>query len=469
MSVYKLAFPSSCTLDVQHKLQQRRYTDDGCHLSHLLTMSRSLSFFLGLLCLFLSSVLAVPYGYNATVLSSGESSWTPHSLVPRQGNAEKPFYLRIMCLGASITAGVGTSSGNGYRKPLRDQLRWEGWPVNMVGSQSSGDATFKNKAHEGHPGFVVSEVRNAAAPLSITRKPNLILINAGTNDADPGRNQDVATTHDRMDNLIGYLRTEVPDVTIILSTLLPSKVEPQNSNVNIINQGYRNLVQSRAGNGHKVLLAELNDGFITTGDISDNIHPNEEGFRKMAAVWSLAILDAEGKGWLTEPADTGRSDEDSDYTCDKKPGGRGPIQTQVGSGSDDGNYRHASQEMGIQFTYNGLASEPLTQNFFLAQLRNIGGAPKGGETDELVRVLDAEDAELNNLPQYSYYLNNGGVWNRAPTTFDPGLNCKARGVRFGDINGDGYDDFICIGPDGNMYGSINRGKFSFAPTSLCFG
>lgn len=52
------------------------------------------------------------------------------------------FYLRIMPLGASITKGDPAppdSHGNGYRKPLRDQLRFEGWKVNMVGSQLSGD------------------------------------------------------------------------------------------------------------------------------------------------------------------------------------------------------------------------------------------------------------------------------------------------------------------------------------------
>ena len=47
-------------------------------------------------------------------------------------------YLRILPLGASITQGVASSSGNGYRKPLRDQLRSQGWKVNMVGTKRDG-------------------------------------------------------------------------------------------------------------------------------------------------------------------------------------------------------------------------------------------------------------------------------------------------------------------------------------------
>lgn len=48
------------------------------------------------------------------------------------------FFLRIMPLGASITNGLESSQGNGYRKELRDQLRFDGWPVNMVGTLRSG-------------------------------------------------------------------------------------------------------------------------------------------------------------------------------------------------------------------------------------------------------------------------------------------------------------------------------------------
>jgi hypothetical protein len=48
------------------------------------------------------------------------------------------FTLRIMPLGASITQGYLSSDNNGYRKVLREQLRYSGWPVNMVGSLEDG-------------------------------------------------------------------------------------------------------------------------------------------------------------------------------------------------------------------------------------------------------------------------------------------------------------------------------------------
>lgn len=55
-----------------------------------------------------------------------------------QSREVKPFLLRIMPLGASITVGYHSSDGNGYRKWLRQQLRYSGWQVDMVGSLSNG-------------------------------------------------------------------------------------------------------------------------------------------------------------------------------------------------------------------------------------------------------------------------------------------------------------------------------------------
>lgn len=46
--------------------------------------------------------------------------------------------LRIQCLGASVVNGAGSTTGNGFRYPLRNQLLATGNPVNFIGSQTSG-------------------------------------------------------------------------------------------------------------------------------------------------------------------------------------------------------------------------------------------------------------------------------------------------------------------------------------------
>jgi hypothetical protein len=88
-----------------------------------------------------------------TLLSLLTPLTASYSLSPRHSNANavattttdalaprdtKPFLLRVMPLGASITVGYQSSDGNGYRKPLREQLRYAGWEVDMVGSLTNG-------------------------------------------------------------------------------------------------------------------------------------------------------------------------------------------------------------------------------------------------------------------------------------------------------------------------------------------
>ncbi|KAK3299621.1 PLC-like phosphodiesterase [Chaetomium fimeti] len=127
------------------------------------------------------------------------------SLSARDGT----FYLRIPPLGASITWGQGSTDGNGYRKHLRDQLRFDGWNVNMVGSRSGG--TMNDRDVEGWPGYRVEQVDDRARTVVPLYKPNVVLINAGTNDAT--QDYYVSTTRDRMRAMIEYIFATVPNVT----------------------------------------------------------------------------------------------------------------------------------------------------------------------------------------------------------------------------------------------------------------
>jgi hypothetical protein len=73
---------------------------------------------------------------NGTEAEGGDRFWG--WAVDRRDVAVGEFYLRIMPLGASITQGIASTDGNGYRKHIRDQLRYVGWLVNMVGSKQDG-------------------------------------------------------------------------------------------------------------------------------------------------------------------------------------------------------------------------------------------------------------------------------------------------------------------------------------------
>ncbi|KFY71241.1 hypothetical protein V498_10156, partial [Pseudogymnoascus sp. VKM F-4517 (FW-2822)] len=88
--------------------------------------------------------------------------------------------LRILPFGASIMSGVGSSTGDGLRRYLRVALRLYGWEVDMVGSLTSGQMEDAN--HEAVSGDIIS-VAHDRLPNSIGYKPNVVIINLGTNDA----------------------------------------------------------------------------------------------------------------------------------------------------------------------------------------------------------------------------------------------------------------------------------------------
>jgi GDSL-like Lipase/Acylhydrolase family len=279
--------------------------------------------------------------------------------------------------------------------------------------------------NEGHPGFIVYQVQGAAEDvISKGIKPNLVLLNVGTNDCLGNADPDGAPS--RLQNLINVCLNGMPNVVIIASTLLPNGAGAE-SCVEKVNTGYKSVV---AGfNNPKVILADMHDGFITTGDLnSDGVHPNDYGYDKMASVW----FDAFGKivDLVSAPDDNGVPDDKRTNVCPKTYGfSDGHHQTQAGSGYDDGPYTHTgvkrptvtlTQTQGL--FGNGQTSDgsdPLNSIFF-AQLVNAGGAPRGGELDELIFIEYSDAGEYI----YMYYVNQGNLAWDSGTHFTPPFNCK---------------------------------------------
>lgn len=96
----------------------------------------------------------IPYGLATPMSSSlGSVSLDGRNVSLIHTRAAEEFYLRVMPLGASITKGdpiAPGTGGRGYRKYIRDQLRFRGWKVNMVGSVRFGADFADNVSSRGH-------------------------------------------------------------------------------------------------------------------------------------------------------------------------------------------------------------------------------------------------------------------------------------------------------------------------------
>ncbi|KAH6692576.1 hypothetical protein F5X68DRAFT_129659, partial [Plectosphaerella plurivora] len=404
--------------------------------------------------------VAVPMEIPDLPLYNGTISALSPDLVRRAD--PRDFYLRLMPVGASIVRGLPPApedtakENNGFRKALRDKLRFDGWKVNMVGGISSGSMADNDVEAVG--GDTIDQTHERVRRSAPIWQPNLYLINCGTNDASTdGLTRGAG---ERMRNMIETMFSHTPDAVIILSTLLQhGRVQ---SEVEDVNRQYRSLVSQMQGPDPrnpraKVFLAEMQDGFITwPRDIWDNIHPNWEGFRKMAAVWVNAINRVNDLNWLSAPnGNTKFPDGDSHSTCTKEPGsgadnphGAGVKFLFAGDPTirDDGAYRHQSQSKGQIFRER----LPSGCSFYWAQLTDFG-APREQALDELIVIDESTD-------NMWVYVNRGSGRLDPKASFKVNHFCITRGIRWGDINGDGLDDYICIAPDGTPFVAINTSK-----------
>lgn len=207
--------------------------------------------------------------------------------------------LRIMPLGASITYGQASSDGNGYREALRSQLVEGGNAVNMVGSRQHG--TMHDNNVEGWPGAVIETVHSKAQTSVPQYKPNVVLINAGTNDCLGNLN--MTGVGDRMQSLIDEVWNLSPKATVVLSSLLVNKGPAAERNVLDANAQFAAVATKLQAQGRHVVFVDMHttDGPLAS-DLVDSTHPNDAGYRKMAAIWYAGLVEASNAGWIV-PAD----------------------------------------------------------------------------------------------------------------------------------------------------------------------
>ena len=199
------------------------------------------------------------------------------------------FNLRILPLGASIIAGSWSSDGNGFRKVLYDTLRSSN-KIEYVGSQ--GIAPLN---HEGHPGWIIGDISNAAG-VSLPSRPNVVLIHAGTNDLLDNFNIDQAP--ERLGALIDHVLSIAVDAVVLVAQILPCSLPGAFDNFVTFNARVANIINQRQVAQKKVLKVWMP---ITTDDLVDGIHPNDTGYNKMAEAWIAGLHRAADFGWISDP------------------------------------------------------------------------------------------------------------------------------------------------------------------------
>lgn len=191
--------------------------------------------------------------------------------------------MRVLPLGDSLT--VGYPSADGWRGEVKAAF---GARLDLVGTQASGSTGLVDREHEGHSGWTIARVDAEAVPLLAAQRPDVVLVMAGTNDLYLGGT--AAQAAPRMESLLGRIRMAVPSALVIVGAIPPQRT-PQRTEVVPFNDAVKGIVARLALAGMRVRWANVSSGLtLEYSDIlSDNVHPTEAGYSKLAAGWTLAL------------------------------------------------------------------------------------------------------------------------------------------------------------------------------------
>ncbi len=192
--------------------------------------------------------------------------------------------VKIMPLGDSITYGEGDSQRGGYRTVLGTLLAEDGYKIDFVGSQRSGEEVLTDPDNEGHPGWRITNIREAIESEGWleTYQPDIILLHIGSNDLRYGNG---LYAPDNLSALLDDILARLPNVHVIVAQIIPTRWGAEVSQ-RIYNDAIPDVAASI---GSQVSVVDMRE-IMAKSDFMTLYHPNISGYEKMAHAWESAIL-----------------------------------------------------------------------------------------------------------------------------------------------------------------------------------
>ena len=236
--------------------------------------------------------------------------------------AEQATYksIKLMTFGDSITDGFWLPGG--YRTFLCNKLEENSLSqyVDFVGRNKSGEC-YDNE-HEGYTGYSIDRIMqsitgtrmglmNIAEKRLEADKPDVVTLMVGTNDLLSYYELDKAG--ERLEALVDVVLSYLPEDGMLFLATIPDMdadakipdadgdndtyidqetytAEKMDQCVADYNEQVKAVVEKKKGEGKNIELADAHSA-ITKADLYDGVHPNEEGYKKLADFWYDIIAD----------------------------------------------------------------------------------------------------------------------------------------------------------------------------------
>jgi lysophospholipase L1-like esterase len=207
---------------------------------------------------------------------------------------KRDLFLKVMSFGTALAAGIGSADGNGARKQLHDRLWSDVQNVDLVGTEKSGG--MSDNQHEGHSGWLISDLQRITAEKMSALQPNIVTLSAGVEDMVTNTLPEFAAG--RLRTVVETTFTADPDVTVIVSTLTPSKDPVVQGRIDQFNATLPLIVEEMQKAGRHIDLADMAP--VTTGDLYDSTYPNDVGYYVMGDIFADTIQEAMARGWVAD-------------------------------------------------------------------------------------------------------------------------------------------------------------------------
>jgi acyl-CoA thioesterase I len=192
--------------------------------------------------------------------------------------------LRIMALGSSSTVGQGSMATAGFRGPLERLLARDGIAFEMVGSQQSGPPSVPDRHHEGHGGWSMAEMQPLLAGWLRAQHPDLVLLQVGTNDLAMGVSAEATAA--RLDAMITTIHDVSGAAVIVAGVWAPL---PTHAAARAAYPALAAAVVARHRSRHEAAVFCDTSALLGSDDFSDGLHPNVQGYRKIAIMWEEGV------------------------------------------------------------------------------------------------------------------------------------------------------------------------------------
>ncbi|MBP2326628.1 lysophospholipase L1-like esterase [Kibdelosporangium banguiense] len=203
--------------------------------------------------------------------------------------AESNGGVRVMPLGDSITH--GTQIPGGYRIGLWQSFVNGRYRVDFVGNQFNGPAALWDHDHQGHPGWRIDQIDANIVIWVRATNPRSVLLHIGTNDVI--QNFNLGGAPGRLSTLIDRITATAPGADVFVATIIPLSNAGWQNAARTFNAAIPGIVQSKVNQGKRVRLVNMHTA-LTTADLIDGVHPNANGYNKMAATWFNALRSVPG-------------------------------------------------------------------------------------------------------------------------------------------------------------------------------